>query len=93
MDIQRKMELYKSMFYCNVRGDRDPNYIKADSLRIELIAGGLNWQQQDYVMDKMQPNEWREVSTILSYRYKKSNITNFQGLINAKRFIIFLRQW
>ena len=69
MDIQRKMELYKSMFYCNVRGDRDPNYIKADSLRIELIAGGLNWQQQDYVMDKMQPNEWREVSTILPYRY------------------------
>ncbi len=55
------MALYKAMFYCNQEGDRDPNYIKAESLKIELIAGGLSWPQQDYVMEKMKPNEWREV--------------------------------
>lgn len=60
-DIERKMGLYRQMFYCNVPGDRDPNYIKAESLRIELIAGGLSWEQQDYIMDKMAVNDWREV--------------------------------
>ena len=62
-DIERKMALYKAMFYCNNPGDRNPNYIKADSLRIELMAGGLNWDQQEYVMDQMQPSAYREVST------------------------------
>ena len=61
MDIYRKMELYKSMFYCNVEGDRGSNYIKAESLTIELIAGGLNWEQQQFVMERMKPNEFREV--------------------------------
>ncbi len=55
------MDLYKMMFYCNVRGDRDANYVKAESLRIELIAGGLSWDQQEYIMDRMKVNQWREV--------------------------------
>lgn len=63
-DIERKMRLYKNMFYCNTQGDRNSNYIRADSLRIELMAGGLDWEQQNYVMDKMNPNEWKEISFI-----------------------------
>ncbi|KAI0222505.1 hypothetical protein LSAT2_026249 [Lamellibrachia satsuma] len=71
MDIYRKMELYKSMFYCNVEGDRDSNYIKAESLTIELIAGGLNWDQQQFVMERMKPNEFREVGVTRRYnRFK-----------------------
>ncbi|XP_046353245.1 uncharacterized protein LOC124133066 isoform X4 [Haliotis rufescens] len=62
LDIQRKMNLYKAMFYCNVNSDRDSNFIKADSLRIELIAGGLNWKQQQYIMERLQPNYFNEIS-------------------------------
>ena len=62
IDIERKIELYKAMFYCNGRGDRDPNYIKAEELKIELMAGGLSWEQQEFIMERVQPNEWREVS-------------------------------
>lgn len=58
------------MFYCNAESDRDANFIKAESLRIELIAGGLNWKQQDYIMERLQPNAFfevtREVRTIRS---------------------------
>ena len=60
-DIERKLALYMSMYYHNRRSDRDGNYIKADSLQIELIAGGLNWKQQKYIMEKMEVNEFREV--------------------------------
>ncbi|XP_046563193.1 uncharacterized protein LOC124272090 isoform X4 [Haliotis rubra] len=62
LDIQRKMDLYKAMFYCNVNSDRNSNFIKADSLRIELIAGGLNWKQQQYIMERLQPNYFNEIS-------------------------------
>lgn len=58
------------MFECNASGDRDPNYIKSEALMIELIAGGLSWQQQDYVITQLEPNEWREVGfniIIVSY--------------------------
>lgn len=61
LDIERKMDLYKAMFYCNVESSRDNNFIKADSLRIELIAGGLNWKQQEFIMDRLQPNSFFEV--------------------------------
>ena len=56
------MKMYKELFYCNVEGDRNPNYIKSDSLKIDLMAGGLNWTQQEYIMELMKPNEWNEVS-------------------------------
>ncbi|KAH9510115.1 hypothetical protein Btru_043506 [Bulinus truncatus] len=62
LDIERKMTLYKAMFYTNVKADRDPNFIKADSLKIELIAGGLNWKQQEFIMEKLQPNYYNEIS-------------------------------
>ncbi|ELT92842.1 hypothetical protein CAPTEDRAFT_224063 [Capitella teleta] len=61
-DIERKIELYRAMFYCNVPGDQNANYIKAESLRIELMAGGLNWDQQEYIMERMAVNDWREIS-------------------------------
>lgn len=61
LDIERKMTLYKAMFYTNVKADRDPNFIKADSLKIELIAGGLNWKQQEFIIEKLQPNYYNEV--------------------------------
>ncbi|XP_070572862.1 trichohyalin-like [Ptychodera flava] len=64
MDIERKMALYKAMFYCNVNSDRSPNFITAESLRIELIAGGLNRAQEEYIMSKMKPNEFREINFI-----------------------------
>ena len=70
-DIDRKLDLYMNMFYHNRRGDRDGNYIKADSLKIELIAGGLNWKQQQYIMEKMEVNMFGEVGrqrrSIFSY--------------------------
>ena len=56
------MDLYRAMFYCNAESDRDANFIKAESLRIELIAGGLNWKQQDYIMERLQPNAFFEVT-------------------------------
>ncbi|KAK6175190.1 hypothetical protein SNE40_013705 [Patella caerulea] len=62
LDIQRKMDLYREMFYCNANSDRDPNYIKCESLRIELMAGGLNWKQQQFIMDRLQPNGYNEIS-------------------------------
>ncbi|XP_050412857.2 uncharacterized protein LOC126827500 isoform X2 [Patella vulgata] len=62
LDIQRKMDLYREMFYCNANSDRDPNYIKCESLRIELMAGGLNWKQQQFIMDRLQPNNFNEIS-------------------------------
>ncbi|GFO14405.1 hypothetical protein PoB_004091000 [Plakobranchus ocellatus] len=62
LDIERKMTLYKAMFYTNVNSDRDANFIKADSLKIELIAGGLNWKQQEFIMEKLQPNYFNEIS-------------------------------
>ncbi|KAK3580637.1 hypothetical protein CHS0354_013399 [Potamilus streckersoni] len=62
IDIQRKMDLYKMMFYCNAESDRDANFIKAESLRIELIAGGLNWKQQNFIMERLQPNAFMEIS-------------------------------
>ncbi|XP_076448070.1 uncharacterized protein LOC143284853 [Babylonia areolata] len=61
-DIERKLDLYMNMFYHNRRSDRDGNYIKADSLKIELIAGGLNWMQQQYIMEKMEVNNFGEIS-------------------------------
>lgn len=64
IDIERKLALYRAMFYCNVSSDRDPNYIKAESLRIELMAGGINWQQQEFIMKKLEPNEFLEISFI-----------------------------
>jgi len=59
------MELYRNMFYCNVSSDRDPNYIQVDSLRIDLMAGGLNWKQQEYIMGKLNPTEWDEVIRLI----------------------------
>ena len=61
LDIQRKMDLYRAMFYCNAESDRDANFIKCESLKIELIAGGLNWKQQNFIMDRLQPNAFLEV--------------------------------
>ena len=58
------MDLYRAMFYCNAESDRDANFIKAESLRIELIAGGLNWKQQEYIMDRLQPNAFFEVRIV-----------------------------
>ncbi|XP_060590079.1 uncharacterized protein LOC132745239 isoform X2 [Ruditapes philippinarum] len=62
LDIQRKMDLYRAMFYCNAESDRDANFIKCESLKIELIAGGLNWKQQNFIMDRLQPNAFLEIS-------------------------------
>jgi hypothetical protein len=81
LDIERKMDLYKAMFYCNVESERDNNFIKADCLRIELIAGGLNWKQQEFIMDRLQPNSFSEVSFTISIKtYSIKNITFFEFL-------------
>ncbi|XP_076812994.1 uncharacterized protein LOC143459655 isoform X2 [Clavelina lepadiformis] len=63
-DMERKIGLYRSMFYWNTSSDRSANYIKATSLRIELIAGGLNRVQEEYVIQKIEPNMYKEVSFI-----------------------------
>ncbi|XP_063953968.1 glutamic acid-rich protein-like [Lytechinus pictus] len=62
LDIQRKMDLYSSMFYCNVSSERDDNYVTVETLRIELKAGGLNRFQEDYIISKMNPSEYNTVS-------------------------------
>jgi hypothetical protein len=64
-DIERKLELYKAMFYHNIPSYRDTNYVTSDSLKIELIAGGLNFKQQEFVMKKLEPSRYGEVSRIL----------------------------
>ncbi|XP_012945585.1 trichohyalin, partial [Aplysia californica] len=61
-DIERKLALYRDMFYHNIQSGLDPNFISADSLRIELIAGGLSWLQQQYVMEKMEISIANEIS-------------------------------
>ncbi|XP_060590100.1 uncharacterized protein LOC132745252 [Ruditapes philippinarum] len=61
-DIERKLDLYKAMFYTNTESDRDANFITSESLKIELIAGGLNWKQQQYIMEKMEPNDFGDIS-------------------------------
>ena len=61
-DMERKIGLYRSMFYWNTSSDRSANYIKATSLRIELIAGGLNRVQEEYVIQKIEPNMYKEVN-------------------------------
>ncbi|ESP04567.1 hypothetical protein LOTGIDRAFT_237315 [Lottia gigantea] len=61
-DIERKLDLYQSMFYHNIPCYRDSNFITSESLKIELIAGGLNWKQQKFIMEKMEPNDWGEIS-------------------------------
>lgn len=60
-DIERKIALYRAMFECNASGDRDPNFIKCESLMIELMAGGLSWAQQNYIIGQLEPNDWKEV--------------------------------
>lgn len=62
LDIERKMDLYRGMFYCNAESERDANFIKSESLQIELIAGGLNWKQQNYIMERLKPNIMSEIS-------------------------------
>ena len=42
------------MFYCN--NDDNGYYIPADTLRIELKAGGLSKAQENYIINSMQPN-------------------------------------
>jgi len=64
-DMERKIGLYRAMFYWNTTSDRSSNYIKATSLRIELIAGGLSRSQEDYVLEKMEPNMYREACTMI----------------------------
>lgn len=64
VDMERKVGLYRNMFYWNTCSDRSKNYIKATALRIELIAGGLSRVQEDYVMEKIEQNIYREVSFI-----------------------------
>ncbi|XP_078487694.1 uncharacterized protein LOC100179464 [Ciona intestinalis] len=63
-DMERKIALYRAMFYWNTSSDRSSNYIKVTSLRIELIAGGLSRAQEDYVINRIEPNPYREVSFI-----------------------------
>lgn len=82
MDIHRKMKLYKEMFYCNVTGDRDPNHIRSDSLKIELMAGGLSWPQQEYVMELMKPNEYGEVRTSTFFKRCVKLIQHFYTMWN-----------
>ena len=74
-DIERKMGLYKSMFYTSSGDDTTPNFIKVDALQIDLMAGGLSWDQQAYVIKKLEPNEYREVSMDGEYMtYGKSGL-------------------
>jgi hypothetical protein len=66
-DIERKLDLYKAMFYTNTESDRDANFITSESLKIELIAGGLNWKQQQYIMEKMEPNDFGDVRILMLF--------------------------
>lgn len=78
-DIERKLDLYKNMFYTNTPSDRNGNFITSESLKIELIAGGLNWKQQQYIMEKMEPNDFGEVCDII----KLFTITKLSYLSNT----------
>lgn len=77
-DLERKLDLYKAIFYHNIPSYIDSNFITSDSLKIELMAGGLNWNQQKYVMERMQPNKFGDVRFFLSFIYLRTyNLANF----------------
>ncbi|KAL3311041.1 hypothetical protein Ciccas_010383 [Cichlidogyrus casuarinus] len=61
-DIERKIQLYRNMFKCNTSSDRDKNYIKQEALRVELMAGGLHWDQQNFILEKIPANDYSEIS-------------------------------
>ena len=69
------------MFYCNAGPERDANFIKAESLQIDLIAGGLNWKQQHHIMERLKPNIMSEVSTTMA--------TSHEPLYQTNIFIIY----
>lgn len=76
-DVERKLELYKAMFYHNIPSYRDTNYVTSDSLKIELIAGGLNWKQQEFVMEKLEPSRYGEVNILSNCLYLQIIILSF----------------
>ncbi|XP_022107844.1 LOW QUALITY PROTEIN: uncharacterized protein LOC110988534 [Acanthaster planci] len=82
LDIARKMALYKSIFYCNVNSERSENHITAESLRIELMAGGLNREQERYIMSKMNPNEYGEISFFDYMAYIPLFLSMHENIIN-----------
>lgn len=49
------------MFYCNTNAEHGKNHVTAESVRIDLIAGGLNREQERYVMSKLKVNDDCEV--------------------------------
>uniref|UniRef100_H2Y9S6 Uncharacterized protein n=1 Tax=Ciona savignyi TaxID=51511 RepID=H2Y9S6_CIOSA len=81
-DMERKIALYRSMFYWNTSSDRSSNYIKVTSLRIELIAGGLNRDQEEYVIAKIEPNRFREVSFIDYMAFIPLFLTTHESIVN-----------
>lgn len=83
------MDLYRGMFYCNAESERDANFIKSESLQIELIAGGLNWKQQSYIMERLKPNIMSEVSSttdIYSIIQSKYNFIFVVSFFNSNSF-------
>ncbi|XP_071490763.1 uncharacterized protein [Diadema antillarum] len=83
LDIQRKMDLYSSMFYCSgTNGDRNDNFINKESLRIELKAGGLNRTQEDYVIEKMNADEHNKISFLDYMAYIPLFLSMHDNIIN-----------
>lgn len=82
VDMERKIGLYRNMFYWNTCSDRSKNYIKATALRIELIAGGLSRVQEDYVMEKIEQNIYREVSFIDYMAFIPLFMTTHEQIVN-----------
>ena len=74
-DMERRLSHYREMY--SVGGltmkidlDREPGTIRLDSLQIELIAGGLSKEQQNFILSQIHTNQFGDVFgpiTILFY--------------------------
>ncbi len=54
------------MFYCNVNeSEHGKSHVTTESIRIELIAGGLSREQTRYIMSKIDVNANFKVRFVL----------------------------
>ena len=69
-EIERRLDLYRTMFDCSAThgslvsesSTKFPTiWIPLEEFKIELIAGGLSPEQQDFLLSKFQTNKFGEV--------------------------------
>ncbi len=67
--LESLLEKSRKMFEINVERhiQRDVNWIPKDTIAIELNAGGISPEQQNFIMSKLQTNSLGEVYLQLNF--------------------------